>query len=81
MKTAEEWLKERLEGKHGEPVVYTMEEWNKIHIDLYKKIQLDAWKQGIQEAINLIEMADIAAVTEELQELKNRDPFPYKLNR
>lgn len=57
MKTAEEWLIERLSGNHGEPM--TPEEHHKFTIALYKAIQTDAFKAGIKFAIPSEFMSDI----------------------
>lgn len=58
MKTANQWLKDRLDGTFGDGIdldgrKYTAAEWDKRHIEMYKAIQLDAMREGMLRAIAL----------------------------
>ena len=53
MKTAEKWLTEKLQGKHGEPQLHTAQEWDTSMLHLFKQIQLDAMKEGARRAAEI----------------------------
>ena len=59
MKTAYQWLKDRLDGTFGDGIdldghIYTAAEWDKRHIEMYKAIQLDAMKEGARRAAEIV---------------------------
>lgn len=58
MKTANQWLKDRLDGTFGDGIdldgrIYTAAEWDKHHLEMYKAIQLDAMREGALRAAAL----------------------------
>ena len=59
MKTANQWLKDRLDGKFGDGIdldgrIYTAAEWDKRHIKMYQAIQLDAMREGARRAAEIV---------------------------